>query len=376
MSKKVAIISPVFPPYHGGMGYAAQAHAQLMAERGFSIEVYTPAYKRKPGKEKRGEYLINWVKPSFKFGNAARINLDISNADIIHLHFPFYGTAELLPSWKAKYPDKKFIVTYHMDPIAAGIKGIIFNWYARKHTPQILAAADIVVVSSMDYALANSNKDFFEKNKSKCVEIPFAVDTKRFYPQPKDEQLLLSNNINPNMPTVLFVGGMDAAHAFKDVDVLLAAFAQVQTPAQLILVGDGNQKKNFQDLAKKLEIKNNVFFIGSVDYDYLPKWYNTADVFVLPSRNRGEAFGLVLLEAMASGVVCIASNLPGVRTVLAQGNCGILTTVDDVDGLAKSITNVLQDIPTRTRLAQAGLDRVALHYQLNNFADATAQLYH
>ena len=119
-----------------------------------------------------------------------------------------------------------------------------------------------------------------------------------------------------------------------------------------------------------------MFFIGSVDYDYLPKWYNTADVFVLPSRNRGEAFGLVLLEAMASGVVCIASNLPGVRTVLAQGNCGILTTVDDVDGLAKSITNVLQDIPTRTRLAQAGLDRVALHYQLNNFADATAQLYH
>ena len=86
-------------------------------------------------------------------------------------------------------------------------------------------------------------------------------------------------------------------------------------------------------------IKKHVHFVGHVDDEVLPDFYNLADVFVLPSINTSEAFGMVLLEAMASGVPVIASDLPGVRTIAKNG--GGVFPVGDYEVLSERLIHVL-----------------------------------
>ncbi len=84
------------------------------------------------------------------------------------------------------------------------------------------------------------------------------------------------------------------------------------------MVGGGNLLSHYQELSKHLQTTNKVKFAGSVSEIDLPLYYQNADLLVLPSINQHEAFGLVLLEALASGLPVIASDLPGVRSVFTK----------------------------------------------------------
>ncbi len=343
MNKKLLIISPVFPPYHGGIGYVAKQHADGMRALGYDVEV---------------KHLGNG-SPKFKLGNAGRLNIerDVAAADIVHMHYPFFGTAELLPGWKAKWPEKQFFVTYHMDPELPGWKGVVARWYAKHSAPRVFDAADKVFVTTAEYAEAWSNRVWFTQNTAKVVEAPLGVNVERFAQAEASAEWKKEKGINPEIPIVLFVGGMDEPHAFKGVPVLLDAFAQVREEAQLVLVGEGSLRKGFEEQAAG--IKKPIHFVGSSSFDELPQWYAAADVFVLPSTTRGEAFGLVLLEAMAAKTACIASELPGVGVVLDHGRAGALVPPNNSDALARQIQKVLRDTDAREEYAERGAEHVS-----------------
>ena len=139
-------------------------------------------------------------------------------------------------------------------------------------------------------------------------------------------------------PTILFVGGMDQAHHFKGVTVLLEALLLIKKSGlmvQAIFVGDGTLRESYTERARGMGLADAVRFVGSASESELPFMYNAADLLVLPSTTKGEAFGMVLLEAMASGVPVVASDLPGVRTVAAEG--GILVEPNNPHDLAEAI---------------------------------------
>ena len=102
-------------------------------------------------------------------------------------------------------------------------------------------------------------------------------------------------------------------------------------------MGNGNLRVEYERLAKELDLGEHVIFACSVSEEDLPKYYNLADLFVLSSIDSSEAFGLVILEAMASGVPVIASNLPGVRTLVKEGVTGYLAKAGDSEDLALKI---------------------------------------
>ncbi len=358
---KIAHVVCTFPPYYGGMGNVAYEIATGLIRRGHEVMVFTPEFE---GEKSIDLEFTEYLKPKLRYGNAARLSdlyKKLDQFDVVHLHYPFFGTANIVRRWKLHNPNKPLVVTYHMDTRAPGWKGLIFAWYAKFWMPKILHCADAIIGSTFDYIEMSDARKLFLENKNNWHEIPFGVNTERFHPAEKPEDLFLLNNLNPHAPTLLFVGGMDIPHNFKGIPILLQAVKMLQKDIpdiQLVLVGDGQERKDFELLAQGMGLKNRVSFAGRVSLDELPRYYTMADLLILPSIHQGEAFGMVLLEAMASGVPVVASNLPGVKTIAERA--GVTVPKKDPVSLAEAIRVYFQLSPAERKQSQHHAREVAL----------------
>ncbi|MFH1946905.1 MAG: glycosyltransferase family 4 protein [Candidatus Magasanikbacteria bacterium] len=369
---RIAHIVCTYPPYYGGMGNVVFQTISHLSDLGHEVEVITPLYYHEEEKfvERQedidvGEHIEEQeelqdygrrLKPSLQYGNAARlskISKELDKFDLVHLHYPFFGTANLVRKWKLKNPHKPLVITYHMDTRAPGWKGLIFKYYSKFWMPKILNSADALIVSSFDYAKSSNAGELFKQNRDKWHELPFGVDLERFKPREKTEALIENLGVSTELPIVLFVGGMDRAHYFKGVPVLLRALAELkkkETPVQCVLVGDGDLKIDFEMQAKVSGLSELVKFVGNISIEELPNYFYLADLLVLPSINQGEAFGMVLLEAMASGIPVIASDLPGVRSVAKDG--GMLVGPNDFAELSTAIYNYFAEDIDREKFSK------------------------
>ena len=385
---KIAQVVSVFPPYRGGIGNSVCNLAKNLALQGEKVTVFTPDYGlpyevlpcpsvavseggAKDGRsaEDGADFQIKRVKPLFKFGNAAllpQMMWRLRGFDAIHLHLPFLGATLPVLWFSIFHPKTKLIVTYHMDLAGAGFKKFIFNLYKNTALPLILRRADKIIVSSYDYAENSGIKKFFAKHKNKFIEIPFGVDEHKFYPKQKNAVLAEKYFIDAGDKVILFVGGLDAAHYFKGLDVLMQAAKVVMDSGRdnikLLIVGEGNLKADYQDRAERLHLRDKMIFAGNVSDADLPDYYNLADIFILPSVDKSEAFGIVLIEAAACGKAAIASNLSGVRTVVRDGETGLLSEPGSPAELAKKIGLLLSDDELRQKMGAAGRKMIEEKY--------------
>lgn len=372
MAKKIAIVTPVFPPYCGGIGNVAYHQAVELKKLGHQVTVLTPDYGQP---EITVDFELIKIKPLFKYGNAAlvpKLPEFLAGFDIVHLHYPFFGGAEVV--WWAKKKASclpavclpagqdemgKLVLHYHMDVVGTGFLVAFFKIYRRFFLPKIIKCADSVIVTSIDYAQNSDIAEFLKNEPAKFVVVPNGVDIQKFSPVEKDLKLQTLHQLE-NSKVVLFVGGLDKAHYFKGVDYLIKAFAQVAVSAQLIIVGAGDLLPNYKKLVGELGLENRVIFAGKVSSADLPKYYNLADLVVLPSIDKSEAFGMVLLEAMACGKPVVASNLAGVRSVVDKS--GFLVAPKNAGSLAEKISQILSDEKMATTMGAAGRQRVEQGY--------------
>ena len=159
---------------------------------------------------------------------------------------------------------------------------------------------------------------------------------------------------------------------YKGYAYLLEALARIPQ-ASLVLIGDGEESANLRRLATRLGIDQRVSFVGAVDEASLQAAYAAADLFVLPSLDRSEAFGLVLLEAMRAGLAVIASAIPGsgVGHVVEDGVTGLLV---DAAALTQAIIRASDDA-LRSRLGDAGRRRWQQEFTLERSAQAILGIY-
>ena len=115
-----------------------------------------------------------------------------------------------------------------------------------------------------------------------------------------------------------------------------------------------------------------VFFHGWAPDSMVPRYYKSADICVFPSRLEG--FGIVILEAMASGIPIIASNTGGIREIISNGKNGMLFKPGDADALSKAILALYQDLDLRKKISQAALKTVT-EYNWENIAERYISLY-
>ena len=340
---KIAIISPVFPPYRGGIGTAAYTEAEELSRRGHEVTVFTP--KRAKKSAAAAGFNLRRLRPFFRYGNAAflpQLWWKLKNFDVVHLHYPFLGGAEIV--WlKSKILNlkSKLIITYHHDLVGSGWLGKVFRWHTKKLMPKILGRADKIIVSSLDYAKNSNIKNILEKNPEKFFEVPFGVDAEKFSPAEPRKDLVEKFGLSLGR-TILFVGGLDRAHYFKGLEILIRAKAEVAN-ARILIVGDGDLRPHYEKMVEELNLKDKIIFAGSVAPEDLPDYYNLANVVVLPSLDGSEAFGIVLIEAGACGKPVIVSNLPGVRSVIDYGVNGFTVKPGDAKELAEKINYFLDN---------------------------------
>jgi len=378
---KIAIVSSTFPPYPGGTGNVAASNARELAKLGHQVEIFTPKYKEV--EEEIKDLKITRVPPLIKYGNAAflpALYWMLKDFEIIHLHYPFFGGAETIWLYKRKIKKigAKIVLHYHMDVVGQGIFKIIFWLHKFKWLPSIIKMADKVIITSTDYGKHSDIAKYLFKNPKKFYELPNGVDASLFFPGPKDETLLTLNDIKPEEKVILFVGGMDKAHYFKGVEYLIEAMSRLKNKGydwKLIIVGKGELVQHYKSLASQLRIARQVIFSGYVPSEDLPKYYNLADVVVLPSTDKSEAFGLTLIEGMACAKPVIASNLAGVRSVVDDQTNGLLVEPRNADDLATKINYLLSHSEIAHRFGQAGRKKVEEKYEWGRIGGELEGLY-
>ncbi len=370
----------------------AYSTATEQAKMGHEVTVFTPfsLIEGKDGKGadnpplSKGERIVVKVillRPWFRFGNSAflpQLLWKLRGFDIVHLHFPFFGGAEWVWLLKLFLGKKlKLVIRYHMDVVGKGWLWVLFRLYTRFMTPLILQSADSILVSSFDYVEHGQIRQFYSTYKSKFFEIPFGVDTERFFPTRRDDEVLARHGLRHDDRIILFVGGLDSAHYFKGLEYLMQALALIATrDAKLLIVGQCvDLEFYYHTVACHLGLEKNVIFVGTVSNIDLPKYYNLCDVFVLASIDSSEAFGIVYLEALACEKPVIGSDLPGVRTVIDNGRDGFLVVPKDVPALAGQINFLLSDPALCQSMGHAGRKKILNRYQWQLVAKEINEVY-
>lgn len=371
---RIAQITPVYPPYRGGIGSIAYEYTERLRARGFDVQVTTPAYRssRKSGDP---DY-VHRMAPMVEWGNAAfvpRLRKILSDYDVIHLHYPFFGGAEVVAFDKIISGRIPFVVTYHMDVVASGLKGAFFAAHRRALMPAIMKRADRILVSSLDYAEHSDIKLLLDDRR--VIEMPFGVDTEMFHPG-FAPNIRAKHGIPNTAPVILFVGGLDKAHYFKGISVLLDAFEKIESKDwHALIVGEGDMRAGYEAMTRVTPVADRVHFTGKVSWKQLPEYYRAANMHVLPSTDRSEAFGIVNLEAAASGIPSVVSALPGVRSTVVDGQTGTHVSVRDADALAKALTELLAHPTAAERMGEQARRRVEEEYEWPNLMDRLVGVY-
>lgn len=263
--------------------------------------------------------------------------LDEKEFDILHIHEPLNPT---LPLFALVYSQATNVGTFHSCfPRSLGYRAcrpLLKRYFNKLHLKIAVSEAARESISCYfpgDYEV-----------------IPNGVETARFSnpggPKRHDDYL-----------DILFVGRLEPRKGLK---YLLKAFPHVKKGfprSRLIVVGDGPLQWYYRCFVDK-GIREQVIFKGRVAADELSYLYSTSTILCAPAV-RGESFGIVLLEGMASGTPIVASDIEGYRCVLSHGEEGILVKPGDPLALAEAISYLLDEEPVRIRLAQEGRKKAA-----------------
>jgi rhamnosyl/mannosyltransferase len=359
-------------PVLGGIENHVRDLSEALAARGHHVTVLATSLERRT--------LIERPRPGLTVIKAARAahlaSTPISveqlrwarrlRADIAHLHFPYPPGDLAYLALPARPP---LVITYHSDIVRQQLLlrayGPLLEWTLRR-SARIIATSPNYVVSS----------PWLRRHAAKCMVIPLGIDVDRFgrtdpakvaeiresvvrgqwsdAGSPKDRATDYGLRTT-DYGLLLFVGRL---RYYKGLHVLLEAMPTI--PARLLIGGSGPEQARLAAQAAALGVADRVHFLGDISDEHLPALYQAADVFVLPAHLRAEALGLSQIEALASGVPCVSTEL-GTGTSFANlhGETGLVVPPDDAAALARAINTLLADPDLRRRMGEAGRRRVA-----------------
>jgi glycosyltransferase involved in cell wall biosynthesis len=349
-------------PILGGIENHIKMLAEAQAAAGHTVRVLVT----NPGRLARREVLHGvQIERVPRLATVASTPLTLSffpalaraRADITHLHFP-YPVGEISQFLAGRRP---FVITYHSDVIRASQQVFL-----RGYTPlmkHVLDRAARILVTSEAYARTSP---ILQSMGNRCALAPLGVDPVPFQAAAPWQPRPLEAPV-----TALFVG---RHRYYKGVADLIRALPH--TTVNLLVGGDGPLRQEWQALAAELGLQRRVCFLGDIADQDLPGVYASADMFVLPANLRSEAFGTVLLEAMAAGLPCIATELgTGTSYVVQHGVSGLVTPPNDPLALAGAINQLAADRQLRHHMGAAGQARVMAEFTREHMVEKVMQIY-
>jgi glycosyltransferase involved in cell wall biosynthesis len=365
-----------FPPFREGTGTVCYYNAQALRELGCDVTVYAPRLDLSADVERLDFY--RFIPCWLAIGNAYLTPqlLSIDRTDLVHLHLPFIFGSELVLA-KILMTRLPLVVTYHSDLLSTEfVRRLGFPVYNRSSMPLVLNKARRIVVTSIDYALSSFyGQSIFQRRQKDLAEVPNGIDVDFFRPGIDASAIKARYGLQSNEAVLLFVSSLDPSHARKGLDLLLGALSALGSqPFRLIVVGEGAMRPAYQRRARDMGLDGKVVFAGRVAQEELAAYYSASDMVVIPSRPP-EAFGLALAQGMAAGKPVIGSNIPGVRTVVIDGETGFLIEPGDKAALAERIQRLARDADLRGRMGRQGRQRVVQNYTWHQAGHRLLVLY-
>jgi phosphatidyl-myo-inositol alpha-mannosyltransferase len=352
---KIALVSPYDLSHPGGVTEHITHLAASLRSRGADVKLMAPASGDLPMEitEAADEdfYRIGRVIPVPANGSIARITLsfhlsryinrilDKERFDIIHYHEPLMPALPLTVLRASKTCN---VGTFH-----AYAKSSYAYYYGQRWVRRYHRKLHGLV------AVSNPARDFVGRYfRGQYSVVPNGVDLDRFGAHVSPLPDLRDGKVN-----ILFLGRLEQR---KGLGVLLRAYAQVKErmpELRLIIVGPAQDRarRRYEDFVEAQNIKD-VVFAGFVSDEEKPRYFASADIYCAPNTGK-ESFGIVLLEAMATGLPVVASDIPGFAQVISSGREGILVRRDDPLSLASALSLLAGDSQLRARLGRDGLRR-------------------
>ena len=236
---------------------------------------------------------------------------------------------------------------------------------ASEREPQARLEAERHLVLACDRVVAATEherqllRQIYGVPRDRVAVVPLGVDREAFRPRDRAEarHALAARGLGEldGARVLLAVGRLEPLKGF---DILVRALAQLTVPENVVLwIAGGDERSaheraRLEAVAREVGVASQVRFLGAVPHDTLSTYYNAADVVVVPSFY--ESFGLVALEAMASGVPVVASRVGGLVATISDGRTGYLVPWRCPEPFAEKIDLLLRNEPLRRALGEAG----------------------
>ena len=309
--------------------------------------------------------------PEFQTNLLAFMQRDGARYDIIRSH---YWTSALVAERIKKQLGIPNVVTFHtLGEVKNRALGVAEEPEIRiQSEKEIVKTADCIVTSTRE---GKSNLiNLYGGSPDKIKVIPPGVDLSYFHPDDK-EKAKKELSLKDYRRILLFAGRLQP---FKGLDLLLHAMTYLPNhgTTQLLVVG-GNAGKadelaKMHSLVNKLGIRNMVAFVGAVEHEKMPAFYNAADICVIPSYH--ESFGLVAVEALASGTPVVASRVGGLATIVKDGETGYLFDERSAEALAAYLCLLMSENEIRLSMAKAARASV-MKYNWSSTARRLLKVY-
>lgn len=350
-----------YPPVLGGIEGHLRDLAEGLAARGHQVTVLVTSTGRQTHAERphphltiikaaRAAHIASTPLSPAMIGMARRVR-----ADIVHLQFPYPPGDLAALAVRGRPP---LVISYQSDIVRQKMLLRVYRpllEYTLRHAARIIASSPGYIASS----------PLLRRYAAKCDIVPIGIDIERFTPSLMKQR--------PGAPTrLLFTGRL---RYYKGLHILIDAMRLVEG-AELWIAGSGPERERLEAQAAAAGMAGRIRFLGDVAEADLPALYRQADIFVLPSHLRAEAYGIVLAEALASGVPCISTALgTGTDYVNVHEETGLVCAPGDPVALAAAINRLAGDAELRAKYGAAGRRRAERLFARERMLDAIERVY-
>ena len=362
----------------GGANVAYHLAISIAKRKSYEVNVFTTSSNSKDSIEKHKKITVYRYGTNFTIGGSyislkPFLKSQKCQIDILHAHPPsiLSDIPALLYAKREKIP---LILTYHGDPDTAPgdfIHKIAISFYAGYFLDKVLSHANTIICPSEHYI---EESRFLGKYRDKIVVIPNGINLEDFNILYSKEECREKLKLPLNKNLILFVGVLTRR---KGPDILIKAMPRIikEVPdTKLIFVGSGWMRGELEVLSKKLGVDEYIKFTGFVEESLKPLYYKAADVFVLPSTMSTEVFPIVLLEASASGLPMVVSNLDTFKCIIEEDYNGAFTKRGDEKNLADAIIYLLENEDIRKKMSKNAMERIK-DYSWERIAEKTEKVY-
>lgn len=363
---RIALVTDVYYPHVGGIQEHIYHLGMELQRRGHMVKIITGSAGNNEAPKEIDVVRIGRVVqfPANKSFSKITVGFDIAGKlrkvlrdehfDIVHVHG---ALSPFLPVYSHLFAGCTTVHTFHAQ-FERSIPCHIF----KKLLDRCMKRIDGKI------AVSTAARDSIGKYlDADYTIIPNGIDTKRFNPGKRKLEIFQDRS-----PIILYVGRFEPR---KGLAYLFLAFNRIikkHPRAGLVVVGEGRLKEHYRGFLSR-EATGNVSFEGKVSMEMLPRYFVTSDIFCSPAYT-GESFGIILLEAQASGTPVIASSIQGYRTVIKHGYNGILVQPKDPDAIAEAVSAIYEDHSMNERLVTNGLKSVR-QYSWENVTSRVERFY-